>query len=735
LIQIHFNINLYSIKLPFNLFGKSDLFNRELLLSFNYSKKSQFKIFSDLKSDVELYGKVIEPEEADLTVYQNLLLYSYLKNKKNLNVLNVGIKKLASLKSLKSEHKISMLSFTDLCKNKTDITTDNFICYTKNELKKIKSNYDLIFFPSSQFTEETDSEINENVFSNLKYLLKPEGILLCSFTNIFREDSLWYENIFNHFAKQKNQISRFRPFSEIAKDPDLFYLPEKAYTKYWKEFTGKSYNEFGRAYCNNLIFENKTEVSQNNFDYFIYPKKTQTKLFSVSKYSSDLFNIKSPEKLTADHIRSLIIYAYIENNFEKNSKILFIGNIPEQLLSKLSEDFSLYKTENINFPEVYPDFKKNIKSLSPNDCSKEVEIRSYSEFFDFIFYFNGDFTGNVLNPGYKILLRHLNNLLNPSGSSIISFKITIRNSIIHFPPLLSFILRNNLQRLSKHVKRETILADDELLSVEVPAKSGKERGGINSFSSESFYNILFKKEQYLSQVSLTKHTNNLNQYPVYIFHHLMKCGGTSLFNALDQWFKTLDDNILDEDLNVYLQKKYNTEIFHSDVCLRAHFQKEGIYLHQRYPEVIANKDKFRIFSFIRDPLSVKISKYYFLKSLSGKNFNIKLRDSILKERNFLSGLFPCNESNYKEMLDRYYFIGIVEKFQESFDIFAAKTGKRKIILPKLNTSEKDEQMVDITPEFKKLFRELNELDYKIYEYCLKKFEDQKNSVLNQRSYL
>jgi len=288
-----------------------------------------------------------------------------------------------------------------------------------------------------------------------------------------------------------------------------------------------------------------------------------------------------------------------------------------------------------------------------------------------------------------------------------------------------------LQRLSKHVKRETILADDELLSVEVPAKSGKERGGINSFSSESFYNILFKKEQYLSQVSLTKHTNNLNQYPVYIFHHLMKCGGTSLFNALDQWFKTLDDNILDEDLNVYLQKKYNTEIFHSDVCLRAHFQREGIYLHQRYPEVIANKDKFRIFSFIRDPLSVKISKYYFLKSLSGKNFNIKLRDSILKERNFLSGLFPCNESNYKEMLDRYYFIGIVEKFQESFDVLAAKTGKRKIILPKLNTSEKDEQMVDITPEFKKLFRELNELDYKIYEYCLEKFEDQKFSVFKK----
>lgn len=718
------------IKLPFNLFSKKDTFSKEFLFSFNYSKKSHFEIFSDLKSDIDLYEKVIDPEEdGDLAVYQNMLLYSYLKNKKNLNVLNIGIKKLASFKALKSDHKFSMLSFADLSKNKDEITTDNFVCYTKYELKKVKSNFDLIFLPSSQFTEEADPEKNELVFSNLKHLLKPDGILLCSFTNIFQDNSLWYENIFNYFAKQKDLVSCFTQFSKIASDPDLFYLSEKAYVKDWKEFTGKSYNDFGTAFCNNLIIENKIEVSPKNFNYFIYPKKTHTKLFSVDENLTELFNVKSSEKFTAEHIRSLIIYSYIKYNLKEKSKLLLIGKAPEQLLNKLKENYSLFETEKINFPEVFPDFNKFINRLSPIDSNKNDEEKNYYDYFDFIFYFHDDFSGNVLNPEFNVLIRHINNLLNQNGSSIISSGIIIRNKVIQFPPLLTFMLKNNMMKFSKLVKKDTILKDDEFHFDEVSENTVKGRAG--SIPGHAFYNVLLKKELYLSQASHTDHSNNLKQYPVYVFHHLMKCGGTSLFNALDQWFMTIDDNILNEDLNTYIRKKYNTEIFHSDICLRAHFQKEGIYLHQRYPEVLVNKEKFKLFTFIRDPLAVKISKYYFLKSLSGKNFNVKLKDSIMKDRNFLSGLIPCNESNYKEMLDRYYFIGIVENFQESFDVFAAMTGKRKIKLPKLNTSDKDNQMEDITPEFKKLFRELNELDYKIYEYCLKKFEDQKNSVFKK----
>lgn len=615
-----------------------------------------------------------------------------------------------------------MLGFTDLCKNTDEISKNNFVNYEKNDLKKINSAFDLIFLPSSQFTEDTDQETNETVFSNLKYLLKPDGILFCSFTNIFQEDSLWYENIFNYFAKQKNLISKLTPFSEIAKDRDLFYLSEKIYIKYWEEFTGKTYYEFGTAFCNNLIFENHINISENNFDNFVFPKKSHRTIFTDSQISTELYNIKSPGKIMPEHLRLLTIYSFIKNNFGKGSSLLCIGKFPEPLLNKLKGEYSLYQSGMENFRNQNSDYGKSIKYINSDQSSDKNEGIKYNEYFDFIFSFNEDFQGNILNPDHQSLKRHITYLLKPDGTSCISFKIYIQNKSVHFPPLLEYLLKSNVMRAGRHVKKDDIIADDELCFLEIPANTRSALGISKAKLKETFYNLLFKKEQYLPALSLTKHSNNLSLNPVYVFHHLMKCGGTSLFNALDLWFKTIDDNILDEDLNNYVMKKYNTEVFHSDVCLRAHFQKDGIHLHQRYPELLKDKEKYRVFTFIRDPLSVKISKYYFLKSLGGRNFKTSLKDSILKDKNFLSGLFPCNESNYKEMLDRYFFIGIVENFQGSFDKFADLIGKRRIKLPVLNISNKDFQIKEIDPDFIEKFRELNELDYRIYEYCVTKFD-------------
>ncbi|MBK9332321.1 MAG: hypothetical protein IPM96_07995 [Ignavibacteria bacterium] len=73
------------------------------------------------------------------------------------------------------------------------------------------------------------------------------------------------------------------------------------------------------------------------------------------------------------------------------------------------------------------------------------------------------------------------------------------------------------------------------------------------------------------------------------------------------------------------------------------------------------------------------------------------------------------------MIDRYYFIGIVEKMQESFDKLAEMTGKEKVTLPFVNKSEKDIQVKNLSQEFIDSFKKTNELDYKIYNYCLEKF--------------
>jgi hypothetical protein len=60
--------------------------------------------------------------------------------------------------------------------------------------------------------------------------------------------------------------------------------------------------------------------------------------------------------------------------------------------------------------------------------------------------------------------------------------------------------------------------------------------------------------------------------------------------------------------------------------------------------------------------------------------------------------------------------------QESFDKLATILGKRKIKVPQYNTTEKDSQVSELTPEFIEEVKKLNELDYKIYNYSIERFD-------------
>ncbi|MBK8382818.1 MAG: hypothetical protein IPL16_13225 [Ignavibacteria bacterium] len=95
----------------------------------------------------------------------------------------------------------------------------------------------------------------------------------------------------------------------------------------------------------------------------------------------------------------------------------------------------------------------------------------------------------------------------------------------------------------------------------------------------------------------------------------MKCGGTSVKEILQDWFKIEYDYIeASENLNTFLKYKFNLLIINSDTCIVGHFQFEGIHLNQRYPEVFDNPDKYRIFTFVRDPLQFRASLYYYYKN-------------------------------------------------------------------------------------------------------------------------
>lgn len=198
----------------------------------------------------------------------------------------------------------------------------------------------------------------------------------------------------------------------------------------------------------------------------------------------------------------------------------------------------------------------------------------------------------------------------------------------------------------------------------------------------------------------------------YVFHHIPKCGGTSIFVALVGWFKIIHDY---RTATGDIPPRHSLKTMKASDCLTGHFDVEGIYLHQRYPEVLTNK-RYKLFTFVRDPLELKISLYYYEKKHCA-DYRLSLTDCLFSRPNFMAARFPCTMENYRDILGRYFFIGVLERAQSSIDQLAELMQKPCLSLTFENVSQRDGQVAMITPDMVSEFKKINSLDYLIYDYC------------------
>lgn len=198
---------------------------------------------------------------------------------------------------------------------------------------------------------------------------------------------------------------------------------------------------------------------------------------------------------------------------------------------------------------------------------------------------------------------------------------------------------------------------------------------------------------------------------VLVYHHIPKCGGQSLSYALRRWYWVIKNYKVKEDKKVNLTKLRNIN------CLIGHYHFDGIYLHQIYPEILES-DNFKLISFLRDPLQTRISLYYYEERIGIKH-ELSLEEDLLTRPNFMSKCFPCNEDNYQEVLERYSFIGLLERQDESIEKLRKLLNKPKVSFPKVNKTARKQSVIsdDVTAKFK----EINRLDYLIYTYAEKKY--------------
>lgn len=489
-------------------------------------------------------------------------------------------------------------------------------------------------------------------------------------------------------------------------------------------------------------YVHKTEIPEDIND-FVYSKKSHLKFFKDNYYDFDLFGKeKSIEEFSIYDYQLMLCYFFILKHIDTGSKILLLGSKYLEIHKQFTrtKKFECWILEDVECLSEELTFLKNEPDIYKHNDRRE-KLRQPLEYFDFI-YSLSEFDlikFDQTKDNYKKINNNLKKFLKPGGYGNFMFTVAFENGAYHlnnflysffteYFPTVNFKI-NYFNPSSIEINSNLFSTEFEYTKLKYINFSNKDKTfKVNVFS----YNILIQKK--VAEIPKNSSYNPeffRKKKPAYFFHHLIKCGGSSIGAVLEKWFQfenDLYDKVdgtlgydYDGNVNKFKKYKFNLENISSDTCIRGHFQHEGIFIDQRYPEIFKRPNEFKVFTFVREPMNVLYSLYYFGKKRDYDYQTISLKTYLKTTKNFLAYLLNCDDSNYKEILDRYFFIGIVDRMQESFDKFASIIGKRKITVPVFNTTEKDSQIAELTPEFIAEIKKQNELDYKIYNYCLEKF--------------
>lgn len=211
--------------------------------------------------------------------------------------------------------------------------------------------------------------------------------------------------------------------------------------------------------------------------------------------------------------------------------------------------------------------------------------------------------------------------------------------------------------------------------------------------------------------------------------HIPKCGGRSFREILELWFgEHFYPHYIREHVGEYPESE-SFKVVHDSAgpryaqagCVHGHFNKlRNVGISSQYPHAR------QYMTFLRDPLEVAISNYYFVNTADPRREGRSVRIDMSLER-YLRFRVDGSKSPYwphfPDAMDgedylgfvseHFVFIGIVERYQLSVDVLARILGKPVVEVPHINASdvERDRVRADV----RALYRSRFEREYELYE--------------------
>lgn len=238
---------------------------------FTYSKKSHIEYFKKNKIDLEFFNYEFDPLNCDLKVYQDLLVYVFIKENitKGSKLLEVGGGKSRILDFFKNDYECWNLDkFEGLGNGPLEYKPDNIkVVYDlagkfNPELKF--EYFDLVFSISAlEHTPVNDFNNYRDILIDMNRVLKKGGYSLhaidqCAedITGFEEAEDLevWTNPVIEYFAYNQKTLNEFIPLLEVIKDPELYGMSEKFYSENWQKVTGKNYSDFGMPVSYNFLW-------------------------------------------------------------------------------------------------------------------------------------------------------------------------------------------------------------------------------------------------------------------------------------------------------------------------------------------------------------------------------------------------------------------------------------------------------------------------------------------------